>query len=315
MATVMIATPHGGKVPPDYYRHVLVMQGAWTQHTFRHAEVDMMIIGKARNMLVEMALTQDDVDVVWFIDDDTLVPPHAGKLIDEAMDLGIVSGLYFSRRPPYTPQMYRAALEPNLKGMYWPIIEYPDTGLMVVDAVGGGCVAIRRDVLIQMKAYFDTRKERAFGNVNKALANGRGSDFEFLVRYAMNLSPWFEFLDRKGEDMYFCERAKDADNVIWLDLDVKCGHLGEMPIEEPHFNFLMEQGLIKFVPSDTPDAGGVMQAVIADQPQGDAPLENRGVEPDEYPDGYFTRTETMERDDDLPRTARRIGVSVNLSGA
>ncbi len=63
-----------------------------------------------------------------------------------------------------------------------------------------------------------------------------------------------------------------------------------------------------------PDQGGVMQAVIAEQPQGDAPLENRGVDKNEHPDSYFTRPEAVERDDDLPRTPRRIGVGVNISG-
>ena len=314
----MIATPHGSRVPPDYYRHVLMMQGAWTQHQFRHAEVDMMIIGKARNMLVEMALTQEDVDVVWFIDDDTLIPPHAGKLIDEAMELGIVSGLYFSRRPPYTPQMYRRALESHLEGMYWPVVEYPETGLMVVDAVGGGCVAIRKDVLIQMKDYFDRRRETIFQNLREDLSNGRHNDLDWALTYAKNLSPWFEFLDRKGEDMYFCEHAREAGHVIWLDLDVKCGHLGSMPIEEPHFNFLMEQGLVKFVPSDAPDGGGVMQARILDQPElpeGDLPLEDGGAEFDEHTNSYFTRPKGVGRDDNLPRTPRRIGVGIGIPGS
>src|SRR3990172_10345065 len=109
-----------------------------------------MIVGKARNMIAELFLQQPNVDVIWFVDDDVFVPLHAGQLIDQAMQLGIVSGVYFARRPPYTPQIYRAAREPNLLGKYWPIIDYPTNGMMVVDAVGGGCLAIKKDVLTTM---------------------------------------------------------------------------------------------------------------------------------------------------------------------
>ena len=146
MAKVVLCIPHGGSVHPEFYRHLLIMQNATPQHQFTYCELDMMLVGKARNDLVKLALSISP-DVVWFVDDDVLVPPHSGTLVDEARSLGVVAGLYFNRRIPYVPQLYTLATEPEYKGkkMYWPVTDYPE-GLMVVDAVGAGCLTIRADI-------------------------------------------------------------------------------------------------------------------------------------------------------------------------
>ena len=206
----------------------------------------MQIIGKARNVLIETARA-NKADIAWFIDNDVLIPSNAGQLVDNALELGIVSGLYFSRRSPYTPQLYQKSDIEHTPGnpLYWPLLEYQD-GLMVVDAVGGGCVAIRIDVFDKLNELHNskqTKLEATYAQL-KLLEPGI---YEALSTQRQHLSPWFEFLDNKGEDLYFCERAKEAGLVIWANTSIKCDHLASIPIGEMQFKYMMESGYIKKV--------------------------------------------------------------------
>ncbi len=246
MALVALCVPHGGNVEPEFNRRVMTMQGQFMQHTFIHTEIDLMIIGKARNVLVEEVLSQSAAEVLWFIDQDVLIPPHAGVLIDQALQYNIVSGLYFNRHTPYTPQIYRLSPFAGEEGLYESLVHYPEAGFLKVDAIGAGCVAIKREVLETMKAshLLQTVETRTLleGTVNGAPKAARA--LQWLLRYSENLSPWFEFLDQKGEDFYFCERAADNGYMIWVNIDVKCEHSGKLNIQEGHFKYLQEQGLL-----------------------------------------------------------------------
>jgi len=246
MADVAICTPHGGSVQPEYYRRVLEMQNHSLGHTFYHMELDLQIVGKARNVLVEEVLRQTPCQVLWFIDNDTYIHANSGILIDLALKHGIVSGLYFNRHAPYTPQVYKLSTRSDEVGMYEAILDYPETGMMLVEAVGAGCLAVRRDVFETMKQKHDERLKSAVEHITHELRNdGRArADFEWLLEYAQTLSPWFEFLDKKGEDFYFSERAHDAGFPIFVCVDVKCDHMGPVLIHEGHFKYLKDNNLL-----------------------------------------------------------------------
>lgn len=243
MPSVSLCIPHNGKVPPEAFRSILTMQGGAPQHTFYHCEIDGQIVGKARNDLVRLSLSSN-AEVIWFIDDDIVLPPGAWSLVDRALELGIVSGLYFNRRPPYTPQIYTKAQESKYQGpntVYWPVEKY-DEGLMVVDACGGGCLAIRADVFKKLEIHHNEHLEA----IKAAAARlGTGPDVELLKNSRPTMSPWFEFTDVKGEDLYFCERAKEAGFTVWCDTTVKCQHISTVAINEGHYKYLVEHGLIK----------------------------------------------------------------------
>jgi len=245
MTTVAIATPHAGMVNPEYYRRVLAMQGQFVQHVFYHMEVDLQIVGKARNILVESSINMTDAEVFWFIDNDVLIPPEAGVLVEQALEYGVVSGLYFSRRSPYTPQMYRLCRSEEEHGMYEAIFDYPSKGFVKADGVGAGCLAVRRDVFLRLQDHFKGKLDKALKVVSYRVRYDREAreSFEWLVKYSRNLSPWFEFLDRKGEDFYFCERCRDAGQMIWVNVGVKCEHVGQLAINEGHFQYLKENDL------------------------------------------------------------------------
>lgn len=252
MALAVFGIPHGGKVNPEFYRHLQVVQNNTLQHQFAYLEIELMIVGKARSVIVEDFLNSPQGDVLWFVDDDVLPPAHAGVLIDQALQYGIVSGVYYNRHSPYTPQFYKLSALPEEEGMYEPIIDYPDTGMVHSDAAGFGCMAIRRDVLVKMKELHEQRMGEAFEVLARVLEkSGRArQQLEYIARYARNMSPWFEFLDLKGEDFYFCERAKAAGFSIWTNVDVKCTHLGTLPVTEGHFLFLRENNLLKRILPD-----------------------------------------------------------------
>jgi len=243
MATVCVATPHGGMVRPDFYRHLLTMQMSNPQHQYTQVEVDTMIVSKARNVITELSLTLNP-DVIWFVDNDVLVPPEAAKIVDNALKLGVVSGVYFNRRLPFTPQVFRLAKEPEHEGMYWPLIDYPADGLEKVDAVGAGCLAIRIDVFTQLKDYWTHRFEEA------ALALVGDGFRDPIVRAVKLLSPWFEFFDRKGEDMWFCEMCRGAGIDIWVDWSVKCLHMSEVQVSEQHFLAVKASGALDNAPPE-----------------------------------------------------------------
>lgn len=303
MTDVAICIPFGdGGRPPELQRRIQQMQNQWPQHTFTYIEVDLQIVGKARNMLLAAALESTPCEVFWYIDRDTFPPLHAGQLVDQALELGIVSGLYFSRRLPYTPQAYMKATESEHAGFYWPLLNYPERGLMLVDAVGGGMVAIRRDIVLSMREYYEERLSNALGRIESLIKHTpeAARDFEWLMRYARHLSPWFEFLDKKGEDLYFCERARDAGHLIWLNVDVKCSHESRIEIVEEHFLHLRDSGTLKVVPLKAPGA---------DQ------LEVHGAEEqDEDTDLRDAGAKALERSDNLSGTPRRIGIGSDLPG-
>lgn len=240
MAIVAICTPHGGLVSPKYYRALTVLQSGCPQHQFIFTEVDTQIIGKARNMVTEIALAQSPrPDVIWFIDNDVIVPPNAHVLIDLALNLGIVSGVYYARRPPYTPQIYTTADQEEFKGMYWPEFEdVPTEGLFPRDAVGAGLLCIRTDV-------FDKLTEMWIPRVKKAADLLTANGFPEIASIVSDLSPWFEFLDKKGEDLYFCERAREAGYTIWVDYNTQAQHLSEIGIDQSHFKYLVDNNLIR----------------------------------------------------------------------
>lgn len=79
-----------------------------------------------------------------------------------------------------------------------PLLEYPK-GLVEVEGVGMACCLIKREVLEQTK------------------------------------KPMFFPMDRTGEDLVFCLRAREAGFKIYVDTTLDCGHVSSTTIREEHF--------------------------------------------------------------------------------
>ena len=219
MTKVVIARCHGNLVDPRFFQSYeeLVAYTRSKGHEVYPAVVERLHVDRARNEIVDMFLHPEkprppqhpngvspiykEAEYLFFVDDDMLFPPNAlVKLL--AHHEPIVGGLYFARQAPYLPIAYR-----HVEGNQWIATTKYQAGLQVVDAIGTGCLLIRRDVL------------------------------EKLER------PYFEFSDRMGEDMYFCDKAKQLGYTVLLDGDVKCKHLAILEVTEELYLSMHAQGL------------------------------------------------------------------------
>jgi hypothetical protein len=148
----------------------------------------------ARNNLIEQFL-ESDAEYLFLVDADMGVPREGLKTLVEH-DLPIVGAFCFRRDPPYEPTLM---IKTNQKineqtYLYENMRDYPD-GLMEVHATGGACLLIKREVLEKVT------------------------------------SPWFYELDGvKSEDIYFCEKVREAGYKIYVDTTVKTSHATDLVI-------------------------------------------------------------------------------------
>ena len=94
--------------------------------------------------------------------------------------------------------IYWVAVDKTKEG-YLPIPPERRVGLQLVDAIGTGCICIRRNVLEHIKAPFE---------------NKWSEDGTMITT----------------EDFYFCEKAKQAGFEIWIDWTKVCDHIKEVSL-------------------------------------------------------------------------------------
>jgi len=163
---------------------------------------DKGTISAMRNELVRYFLNKDWTHLL-FIDGDMVFPKDLPeRLLKHNKD--IISGYYATRYEPHYPLLLKCIDKEKHKYEVIPPNQWQD--LMEVDATGCGCMLIKRFV---------------FEKISK---------------------PWFEFGYSKelqkdvGEDIIFCEKARDLGFKIYVDLTTKCGHITTkiiMPPEKP----------------------------------------------------------------------------------
>lgn len=151
------------------------------------------LIYDARNKLAKRALEMGADYTMWFDSDMVFQPDTMLKLLEKDKD--IVSGLYFRRSPPYSLVAFK---ELDLNARKWTDAQIPNE-LKKVGGIGFGCVLIKSDVLFDVVGKFNT---------------------------------WFEPWNGFGEDLAFCQRARECGYDIWLDPSVSCGHFGHIVVNE-----------------------------------------------------------------------------------
>lgn len=187
---VLIAIPHSGLAVNLEW--AINFASLW-KHAPTHTKLLLMPepqIDVARNKAVAMAL-QIAAKHIFFLDSDVHPPNDAiTRLLSHKLQ--IVSGLYPRRQKPPQNQMYRregSVLKSIEEGTYEP------GSLVECDAIGLGCVLIEVEILRKMGA------------------------------------PWFRWTDSYlmggvSEDLYFCEKARDAGVKIFVDTSIVCRHSG-----------------------------------------------------------------------------------------
>lgn len=169
-------------------------------------------VAVARNLLAEN--NKDIADYIMFFDDDILPPMNTiTKLINHKKD--IVSGLYFAKQEPHFPQIFKKNYKDDLDkddptakwtGRYDTIQDYKKDSLIEIDACGAGCLLIKTEVFKRLKLPY----------------------FWYI--------PKSEDKPRKGEDFYFCEKAKEAGYKIFCDTSIMCKHIGTKYITKEHWD-------------------------------------------------------------------------------
>jgi hypothetical protein len=210
---VCIGVPHLGPLPEYFVTTLLGLNKASYYVLFaENAPVDL-----ARNGIVEAMLEQSSATHLFFMDADMVFPEEALERL-LSLDLDIVSGTYYARTDTPVPHAYRFNRQDD-GGVDWytpvgaPLVEWlaaqpdqselPNAAIVgepypiLVDAVGAGCLLIKREVL---EAVYQANSESHY--------------------------PWFQILPgtKGGEDFEFCRRARELGYKVWVDFSVQCNH-------------------------------------------------------------------------------------------
>lgn len=167
------------------------------------------LIYDARNKLAERAVKGGYDRVLWLDSDmlfeDDLLYRLSAK-IDEGRD--IVAGLFFTRKAPVHPCVYKRCEMVLHEGVYFPTIEPAEYGEDIFEAAacGFGAVMMTGDVL------------------------------QKVMERDMPFSPLPGF----GEDFSFCLRARDLGAKIWCDPTIRVGHIGICVFDEGVYLALKE---------------------------------------------------------------------------
>ena len=159
------------------------------------------LIYESRNTLAKQAIATKADYIMWLDSDMTFAPDTMTRLqqhMEEGKD--IVTGLYFRRRPPFTPVLFKTLERINEdSAKHENYDDYPDNSLFEIGGCGFGCVMTRTSVL-----------EDVFLNYHKC----------------------FDPVCSIGEDLAFCLRARELGYKIYCDSTIKCGHVGQLVVDE-----------------------------------------------------------------------------------
>jgi len=155
-------------------------------------------VHEARNVLAREAVESRCDRVLWLdsdmsFDDDLLI--RLGEDLDAGWDM--VCGIYFKRRLPVTPVIYRHISATDKCEVY---ADYPRDALFEVAGCGFGAVLMTTELIRRADAEFGT-------------------------------GPFTPLL-KLSEDLSFCARAANVGAKIGCDSRVKVGHVGQMTYGE-----------------------------------------------------------------------------------
>lgn len=197
----LIAIPCMDMVQTEFVRSLVGMRtSGQVQYAFSQAS----LVYDGRNMLASMAIDGGWDRVLWLDSDMSFQADLFDKLsadLDEGRSC--VSGLYFSRKRPVRPIIYRevgldrSGAEPIPQAQNYE--DWPKGQIFPVAACGFGAVMMETEIL---------RKVRK--------------------RFKLPFSPVLGF----GEDLSFCMRCTELGETIWCDSRIRLGHVGVSLFDE-----------------------------------------------------------------------------------
>lgn len=192
----MIAIPCMDMVHTDFFRSCVGMEPV--EGDVQWTTCQSSLIYDSRNKLADLAI-QDGFDRILWLDSDMIFDRFLLRRLSEHLDQGreMVTGLYFSRKEPILPVIYRSmTTEIHADGQVPVVRHYTDyerDSLFPVAGCGFGAVMMTVDLLREVREQY----------------------------------PLPFFPDRGfGEDLIFCLRARAVGKTIWCDSSIKLGHVG-----------------------------------------------------------------------------------------
>lgn len=152
---------------------------------------------RARNNLVDLAIT-NDCEYLLMLDDDMVIPPDLfGRLVKHDKD--VTGCLYYQRGGAYHPViMKQVSKKDGLMGIdfihhFDPMLTKP--GLYKLDGIiGGGCMLFKVDVFRKIP------------------------------------QPYFWIDGIVGTDVHVCNQLRGAGVDIWVDTSIELGHVGDAQV-------------------------------------------------------------------------------------
>lgn len=195
------------------------MDHVWTM--FMQAFVAMQIEGEceitmsigsliydSRNQIAQKAVMEGFDRVLW-LDSDMVFQPDLFKRLAARLDEGYeyVSGLYFKRRVPHEPVVYKAIKaireeNGNITPTAVSYRDYPKGEIFEISGSGFGAVMMTVDAIRRV-----------------------------IENFGLPFSPIIGF----GEDLSFCMRLNELGIKRWCDSSIRLGHIGNRPIYEEDF--------------------------------------------------------------------------------
>ena len=165
------------------------------------------LIYDARNALAKKAVTEGFDRILW-LDSDMVFEPDLMIKLQARLDEGhrFVSGLYFKRRTPVEPVIYKECGSYEKDGETIPLAvsytDYPENDVFQIAACGFGCVLMETSLVKQVAETF-----------------------------GLPFSPILGF----GEDLSFCCKVGQLGESMYCDSSVKLGHVGYKVYDESDF--------------------------------------------------------------------------------
>ncbi len=150
------------------------------------------LVYDSRNKLAERAINSTADYVLWLDSDMTFMPDTLDMMLDtlKKNNYEILTGMYFRRRPPFTPTLFEELRILPTGTVTKEFDEIPDE-IFEVAGCGFGCVLMSRNILW-----------------NVFCQNGN----------------MFAPINGVGEDLSFCWRARRIGHKIYCDPSIALGH-------------------------------------------------------------------------------------------
>ena len=188
---------------------VISLTGLQVKGEIKFAYSASSLVYDSRNGLARKAILENFDRVLW-LDSDMQFDPNLFRMLSDDLDEGrdFVSGLYFTRKPPFKPVIFSKAGyehfgENGLKPIAEPYYDYPKDSVFEVASAGFGGVMMNTSLLKEVEE-----------------------------NYGLPFSPIMGF----GEDISFCMRVQELGKKMYCDSRVKLGHVGQYIYNEENYH-------------------------------------------------------------------------------